>query len=420
MASIFDFLKFKRQAAQEINNEERSETIPGNIVSNWDSAFAAGKFVDRISVVYGCVNLLASTIASLPIQLNRKIQKGHEPAIDHPYYDLITKRPNGFQTNFTFWHWTVTQLLMFGNAYIQKIRRNDGTVIELFPMNPISVEVDVREDGLPYYRMNMVSTDGTNYYKEYNSDQIIHIKGYTRNGIYGMSAVETFRSLFDGYSELEQAGTQIAKNAAKPNGVVYYPGNMKEEELQKLKTGWKNGFSGVNSGKTAFLPTTIKLEQANTGISAQDAEYIEQKKFSAARIAADIYRVPLHMLGLQNSPTYASVEAQAIEFVTYTLTPIITNLEQQIQKQLLDDDNEVYINFNVNGLLRGDVKTRIEYYRFAIEHGVMTPNQVNEEEDTGIYIPPEKGGDDYVRPLNFAVITNEPKATPTGSISPTT
>jgi HK97 family phage portal protein len=126
------------------------------------------------------------------------------------------------------------------------------------------------------------------------------------------------------------------------------------------------------------------------------------------------------MLGLQNSPTYASVEAQAIEFVTYTLTPIITNLEQQIQKQLLDDDNEVYINFNVNGLLRGDVKTRIEYYRFAIEHGVMTPNQVNEEEDTGIYIPPEKGGDDYVRPLNFAVITNEPKATPTGSISPTT
>jgi HK97 family phage portal protein len=119
------------------------------------------------------------------------------------------------------------------------------------------------------------------------------------------------------------------------------------------------------------------------------------------------------MLALQNTPTYASVEMQAIEFVTYTLNPIITNIEQQLQKQMLDDDDEVYVNFNVNGLLRGDVKTRIEYYRFALEHGVMTANQVNEEEDSGINIPAEKGGDDYVRPLNFGVIYNAPA---TGSI----
>jgi len=412
--AFLDFLKINKKVVEQ-STETRSDTIPGNIVSNWDSAFGYGKNVDRLSVVYGCVNLLSSTIASLPIQLNRKVGKGHEPAVDHPYYNLITKRPNGFQTNFTFYQWTVTQLLMFGNAYIQKVRRNDGTVVELFPMNPISVEVDVREDGLPYYRMNMVSTDGTNYYKEYNSDQIIHIKGYTRNGIYGLSAVDTFRTLFDGYSELEQAGTQIAKNAAKPAGVVYYPGNMKEEELQKLKAGWKSGFSGTNSGKTAFLPTTIKLETANTGMTAQDAEYIANKQFSAQRIASDIFRVPLHMWGLKNTPTYASVEMEAIEFVTYTLNPIITNIEQQIQKQLLDDEDETYINFNVNGLLRGDVRARIEYYRFALEHGVMTSNQVNQEEDSGISIPAEKGGDDYVRPLNFGVIGATAQAT--GSVS---
>jgi HK97 family phage portal protein len=121
------------------------------------------------------------------------------------------------------------------------------------------------------------------------------------------------------------------------------------------------------------------------------------------------------MLGLKNTPTYASVEMEAIEFVTYTLNPIITNIEQQIQKQLLDDEDETYINFNVNGLLRGDVRARIEYYRFALEHGVMTSNQVNQEEDSGISIPAEKGGDDYVRPLNFGVIGATAQAT--GSVS---
>jgi HK97 family phage portal protein len=303
---------------------------------------------------------------------------------------------------------------MFGNAYIQKIRNNSGIVIELYPLNPNSVDVYVRDDGMPYLKMNYVAPDGTASYKQFTYDEVIHIKGFSRNGIYGLSVIDTFRRLFDGYNELEEAGTSIAKNAAKPNGVVYYPNNIKEEELEKMKSGWKSGFSQSNSGKTAFLPNNIKVEAAALGMTAQDAEFIQQKQFSAQRIAADIFRVPLHMLGLQSNPTYASVEQQAIEFVTYTLTPIITNIEQQIQKQLLDDSEDVYINFNVAGLLRGDIKTRIEWYRFALEHGVMTANDVNEAEDTGIFISPQKGGDDYVRPLNFGVVGENEG---TGSIS---
>jgi len=410
MASILDIFRSKKdtQPAEEI----RSETIGGPYVMDWNSAFGYGRYVDRLSIVYGCINLRASTIASLPIQLNRKLPKGHEPARDHPYYDLITKRPNGFQTTYNFWHWCITQLDMFGNAYIQKIRNNAGVVIELYPLNPYSVDVYVRDDGMPYYKMNMTQPDGTSLYKEFTYDQLIHIKGYSREGYYGMSLIDAFRTLYDGYSELETSGTAIAKQAAKPAGVVYYPGNMKEDELQKLKSGWKQGFTGNNSGKTAFLPNTLKVEVPNVGITAQQAEYIQQKQFSAQRIAADIFRVPLHMLGLQSSPTYASVEQQAIEFVQYTLTPIITNIEQQLQKQLLEDEEDVYVNFNVSGLLRGDIKTRIEYYRFALEHGVMTANQVNEAEDSGLYIEPTSGGDDYVRPLNFAKITSTPAATP--------
>ena len=413
--ALFDFLKPKATITKVEQPEERSTTIGGPVVLNWDSANGYARNVDKLSVVYGCVNLRASTIASLPIQLNRKVGKGHEPATDHPYYELITKNPNPLQTNYTFWHWCIVQLDMFGNAYIQKIRRNDGSVAELFPLNPINVEIEILPTGKPYYKMTLTDIDNKSYYKQFSDDQIVHIKGYSRNGVYGLSIIDTFRTLFDGYSELETAGTGIAKNAAKPAGVVYYPGNMKEEELEKMKSGWKNGFSQGNSGKTAFLPNTIKIDTPNIGLTAQEAEYIEQKKFSAQRIAADIFRVPLHMLGLTGAPTYASVEQQAIEFVTYTLTPIITNIEQQIQKQLLDNSDEVYINFNVSGLLRGDIKTRIEWYRFALQHGVMTTNQVNEMEDTGVFIPESKGGDDYVRALNFSVIG---KNQVSGSVSP--
>lgn len=414
--ALFDFLKSKQTAVQPVAEEARSATYGGPVVSNWDSAFGYGIDIDKLSVVYGCVNLRASTIASLPIQLNRKLEKGHEPATSHPYYNLITKRPNGFQTNYTFWHWVIVQLDLFGNAYIQKIYNGAGNVVELIPLNPSSVQIDIREDGLPFYTMYITSSDGKSYIKTFTNDQLIHIKAYSRNGIYGVSVIENFKTLLAGYGELETAGTQIAKNAAKPSGVVYHPGNIKEEELQKLKSGWSSGFNGTNSGKTAFLPNTLKVEGVPASLTAQEAEFISQKSFSATRIAADIFGVPLYRLGLTAAPVYASVEQSALDFVQGTLTPIITNIEQQIQKQLLDDDDEVYININVNGLLRGDIKTRIEWYRFALEHGVMTTQQVNEAEDTGIYIPPVNGGDDFIRPLNFSVIG---KSATSGSILPT-
>ena len=412
--ALLDIFKFRKTAEED--TEKRSDTLAGPVVANWESAYGYGRNIDKLSVVYGCINLRASTVASLPIQLNRKLARGHEPAKDNEYYDLITKRPNGFQTNYTFWHWVISQLDMFGNVYIQKIRNNAGTVIEMFPLNPISVEVYMNTEGMPFYKMSITGVDGVSYYKEFSYDQVIHIKGYSRNGVYGLSLIDTFRTLYDGYLELENAGTAIAKNAAKPAGVVYYPGNMKEEELEKMKSGWKAGFTSGNSGKTAFLPNTIKVENPTVGLTAQQAEYIQQKQFSAQRIAADIFRVPLHMLGLTNAPTYSSIEQQAIEFVQYTITPLVTNIEQQIQKQLLDDAEDVYINFNVNGLLRGDIKTRMEWYRFGIEHGILTPNDVNEAEDTGLFISADKGGDDYIRPLNFTVI-GAPQAQTTSSVA---
>lgn len=403
--ALLDFFK-KSTITPVAPVENRSTTTAGNVVTSWDSAFAPANRVDSISVVYGCINLRASTIASLPIQLYRKLPRGHEPATDHPYYKMLTSTPNVLQTNYSFWHWCIVQLDLFGNVYIQKLRKNDGSVAELYPLNPTNVLINILPDGTAEYNMTLTDFDGKSFYRKFTHDQIVHIKGYSRNAVFGLSVIDTFRTLFDGYSELETAGTAIAKNAAKPAGVVYYPGNMQEEALEKMKSGWRNGFSSGNSGKTAFLPNTIKVETANTGLTAQEAEYLQQKQFSAQRIASDIFRVPLHMLGLTNAPTYASVEQQAIEFVTYTLTPIITNIEQQLQKQLLDDSEQVYINFDVNGLLRGDVRTRIEYYRFALEHGVMTTNQINELEGSGVYIPEENGGNDYIRPLNFAVINN--------------
>ena len=404
MASIFDYFRKDKTATEQPPEENRSYTYGGPVVTNWDTVFSYGKNIDKISVAFGCMQLRSSTIASLPIQLNQKLERGYKPAVDHPYYNLITKSPNQFQTPFSFWCWAVVQLDMYGNCYIQKIRNGRGEVLELMPLNPSSVEVEIRADGLPFYKMTVMTIDGKSMQQDFTNDQIIHIKAFSRNGVFGLSVIDNFRTLFDGYSELETAGTAIAKNAAKPNGVIYHPGNVKEEELGKLKASWSTGFNGVNAGKSAWLPNTFKVEGIPSSMTAQQAEYISQKNFSAQRIVADIFGCPLHRFGLSASPTYASVEQSALEFVNWTLAPIITNIEQTIQKQLLEDSDEVYVNFDVKGLLRGDISTRINYYKFGRDSGIFTANDVHLMEDTGIVIPPEKGGDDLYMPVNYAAI----------------
>ena len=185
-----------------------------------------------------------------------------------------------------------------------------------------------------------------------------------------------------------------------------HPANLKEEELKKLKAGWDAGFKGANSGKTAWLPNTFDVKTVPNGLTAQDAQYIDQKKFSAQRICSDIFGVPQHMLGLTSNPTYGSVEQMALEYVQHTIQPILVNFEQTINNAFFPE-SDVYVKFAVNGLLRGDVTTRMNAYKFYLEHGVMTPNQVNAMEDNGIVVPADQGGDAYTRPLNIAPSTDK-------------
>lgn len=357
---------------------------------------------DKLSVVYGCIRIRSNTVAQLPLKIYRKLDRGREEAKDNPNWNLLTRRPNQFQTPFQLWQWVVRQLDIHGNAYLKRIRNGMGQTIELWPLNADSVTVKINpEDGKPYYTVSFKGTTDT-----YDSNQIIHFKGYSIDGVVGLSTIETFRVLFDGYSILEDAGTQIAKNTAKTPNLITHPSNVRDEELKKLKEGWASGFSGDNAGKTGWLPNTYDIKSVPNGLSASDAQYIEQKRFAAQRIAADIFGIPQHQLGLSTAPTYASVEQMAIEFVSYTITPILVNLEQTLNEAFFGEQEDIYVKFNVKSLLRGDDNTRRQMYQFYLTNGCMTPNQVNELEDNGIVVPAEQGGDTYVRQLNIAPATS--------------
>jgi HK97 family phage portal protein len=391
---------FTRLFSRKEDKEEIRAITPASLgVADWDSVEAYNT-VDKLSIVYGAVKLLSETVASLPVKIYKKEDGVSAEYPDHPYYDLLNKSPNNWQTAFDFWAWVTRQLLLNGNAVIQRVKNGSGFDQEFIPIDASRVTIQLDSiTGKPTY------TIGGKVYKD---TQIIHVKSYSVDGVVGMSAVQAFSMLFNSNKELDEAGIGIAKNAAKPSGVLKYPGNIRDEDLAKIKANWANGFTGRASGKTAFIPSTWTIENPQLGLSAADAQLIESKRFSAQRICSDIFRVPLHMLGLSTNPTYASVEAISQEFIQYTINPIVINIEAQINNQLLSDEPGVYAKFKTNALLRGDTQTRMAMYKFLIENGCATPNKIVALEDLGYTIPPEQGGDTYMRPLNYGVATNKP------------
>ena len=139
-------------------------------------------------------------------------------------------------------------------------------------------------------------------------------------------------------------------------------------------------------------------------MTSEDAQLLESRKLQRSIIAA-IWRIPPHMIGDLDKATFSNIENLARQFVDYALMPWLDRWQQAIEKQLMtpaERRNHV-VKFNVNGLLRGDAKSRAQFYNTGINGGWLSPNEVREKED----LPPREGGDEFIRPLNVETSAND-------------
>ena len=202
----------------------------------------------------------------------------------------------------------------------------------------------------------------------------------------------------------EEYGAKFFANGAAPSGVLEHPGVIKDPT--RVREAWQGQFGGsANSHKVAVLEEGMKYTPIS--ISPEQAQFLETRKFQINEIAR-IFRVPPHMVGDLEKSSFSNIEQQSLEFVKYTLEPWIVRWEQSLARALFSAEEkvELFVKFNVEGLLRGDYKSRMEGYATARQNGWMSANDIRELENLE-RIPEEKGGDMYLvngnmLPLNMA------------------
>lgn len=358
----------------------------------------------QTSAVYACVKILSETIASLPLHLYKKGKDGrNELAEQHPLFSCLYEMPNEEMTSFEFREMMMTSALLWGNGYARIIRRQ-GHVKELWYLKPqnMTVERDTQTGKIKY----TYTDDVTNETFVYKPNQIFHLKGLSYDGVKGISPIAQVREAVGLALATEEYGAKFFGNGARPGGVLEHPGILKDPE--KLRESWNRVYQGTkNSHKVAVLEEGMKYH--SIGIAPEDAQFLETRKYQVNEICR-IFRVPPHLVGDLERATFSNIEHQSIEFVQHTIRPWIVRWEQAISRLLLDDSERLlyFARFNVDGLMRGDYKSRMEGYAIGRQNGWLSINDIRRLEDMAL-VPAEQGGDDYL--VNGSMIAAKADAT---------
>lgn len=328
-----------------------------------------------IPAVYACVRVLTEAIASLPLLTYERFDNGDkERARGFSLYKLLHDSPNPLMTSFELRELLVGHLCLRGNAYCF-IERDNGEIVSLWPLNPDKMTVEISGRELIYKHQN----DGTE--KIYSMADILHIRGLSADGIVGYSPLTLLRDSFGYAKAVTEYSSSYFKNDASPGGILSTPASLSAQSHANLKDAWSKGHQGKgNHHRVAILDNDLKWEAI--GISPQDSQLIESQKFSVVEIAR-VFRVPLNLVMDYERSTYSNVTEQNRSFLTHTLQPWLSRIEQAMTKSLLTEGEKekYFIEHLTQGFLRADTKTRFESYKLAIEAGFLTIDEVRQLEN---------------------------------------
>lgn len=353
------------------------------------------------TAVLACVRVLAETVAGLPFIAYRRTQNGRERDAALPVYQLLQGKPNRYQTAFEFREMLMAHCLLRGNGYALKVYNGRGEVSELVPLNPTRVTPRLQDTGDVIYEFR----DRAGQLIRYADTDIFHLKGLATDGLVGVSPITYARTAVGLAIAAEEFGARVFSNDAKPGGILQHPGKLSDDSHKRLKESWQQAHAGLrNAHKVAILEEGMQWQRV--GVSNQDSQFIESRKFQIEEIAR-IFRVPPHLIGHLERATFSNIEHQSLEFVQHTLLPWLRRWEQAISARLLDDVERRthYCEFLVDGLLRGDIQSRYSAYSIGRQWGWLSADDVRRLENMEPL--PGSAGEQYLVPLNMIDASND-------------
>lgn len=374
----------------DINDKEILKWLGINI----DDIDITGKNSLQQATVFGCLRILSDTVSKLPIKIYKK-DNGVKKVTDHYLEPLLKLRPNPYMSSSDFWKCVELQRNIYGNSYVAMEFDKKGKVRALYPLDSSQMKIYVDNTGVLGSDNNIwyIYTDNLGFKHKFMNDEILHFKALTLDGLAGISVIDRLKHLIENGKSSEKYINNFFKNGLQVKGIVQYVGDLNPKAEETFRTEFERMSSGLkNAHRIAMLPIGYQFQPI--GQKLVDAQFLENTQLTIRQIAS-VFGIKMHQLNDLEKATHTNIAEQQREFYIDTLQSILTMYEQElIYKLFLNTEirKGYYLKFNVDSILRADIKTRYESYRIGVQGGFITPNEVRELEEK----EPKEGGDELL------------------------
>ncbi|HDR7708197.1 TPA: phage portal protein [Bacillus cereus] len=391
--SVKKFFNFeKRQTSQVIELNKDDEKLLEWLGISPSDISVKGKNALKVATVFACIKILSESVSKLPLKIYQEDEYGIQRGTKHYLNNLLRLRPNPYMSSMNFFGALETQKNLYGNSYANIEFDRKGKVQALWPIDASKVTVYIDDVGLLNSKTKMwyvVNANGQQ--RVLKPEEILHFKnGITLDGLVGVPTMEYLKSTLENSASADKFINNFYKQGLQVKGLVQYVGDLNDDAKKVFRENFESMSSGLqNSHRIALMPVGYQFQPISLNMS--DAQFLENTELTIRQIAT-AFGIKMHQLNDLSKATLNNIEQQQQQFYTDTLQATLTMYEQEMTYKLFLDselDKGFYSKFNVDAILRADIKTRYEAYRTGIQGGFLKPNEARSKED----LPPEAGGD---------------------------
>ena len=336
-----------------------------------------------LSTVWACTSLVSETIGTLPLHIYKKTANGRERADDYQLSYILRNKPNTKSTSSVLWQSTVASMLLRGNGILKKLTVGNKLVgLQFMPYDKLQIVLDF-DGNAEFYEIRPRGTT-----VKIPTKDIVRIPNFTIDGNWGLSSITYGAKMFSNSLNSMESANKMLEKGLLQTIVFKTDKRVRAEQREDFRQNLEKITGAMNAGQSPLLEDGMTAESLS--LNPKDAQLLESRAFSVEEICR-WFRVDPSMIGHGNAVSNwgTGLEQKMIGFLTFTLRPILTRIEQAINNELipLEDRGIYYAEFTIDGLLRADTTARTTYYREMTASGIMTRDEVRKLEN----LPPLGG-----------------------------
>lgn len=339
----------------------------------------------RNSDVFTAVKIIASDIASSPIQLVKNGDIDEESELGY----LFNVKPNEYTDGWHFKYSLAVNMLLNGNSYAEIVKENDVVKsLHLIPNGKVSV-IQKKDKSLVYN----IKDEKTE--RKIKAEDILHFKYFTDDGLTGKSPLYSLQ----GEMKVQEAGNKTLFNffsrGVNGSGILkVHKSDLDIEAKDNIRNSFEkaNGASdGENVLRTIIMDDSMDYKPLE--INTDVLKLVNSNDYNTKQIAK-VFGISADRLGVENQ--HSSTIQSNLIYLQNTLYHYFSVFSTELVNKMIDD-KETSIKFNTDRFLEVDPQETMQQVMQAVNNSLITINEGRAK----LGKKPVDGGDRLLTSLNY-------------------